>query len=113
MNGRDSEDGGVKDVRKVSIRFSNWPKKILVAKKQIFYSLRPDEERRSGRGKLQRAATVSYDTSSEQLKRKKSTKVAEKEKNNFWEKNDKNTQVREQKVTAPTCEICYGEYVEV
>jgi len=74
MNGRDSEDGGVKDVRKVSIR--------------------PDEERRSGRGKLQRAATVSYDTSSEQLKRKKSTKV------------------REQKVTAPTCEICYGEYVE-
>ena len=121
MNGRDSEDGGVKDVRKVSIRFSSWPKKILVAKKQIFYPLRPDEERRSGRGKLQRAATVSYDTSSEQLKRKKSTKVAEKEQKllrnkwqkNFWEINDKNTQAREQKVTAPTCEICYGEYVEV
>ena len=52
---------------------------IFFCCKKILALLRPDEERRSGRGKLQRAATVSYDISSEQLKRKKSTKVAEKE----------------------------------
>jgi len=72
-NGHDSEEGASKEGRKVSIR--------------------PGEEGRSGRGKLQRAATVSYHQTNGQSTRRKS-------------------KVKEQKTAAPTCEICYGEYNE-
>jgi len=82
-NGRDSEEGATasKEGRKVSIR--------------------PGEEGRPGRGKLQRSATVSYQTNQTnhtnqtngQLTRRKS-------------------KVKEQKAVAPTCDICYGEYNE-
>jgi len=80
-NGSNSEEGGSKEGKRVTIRPGG-------------------EEGRSGRGKLERAATVSYQQST----------VSYHQQNNNGHSTRRKSKVREHKAVAPTCEICYDEY---